>query len=377
MKVGLLVAFAGRNCGSPEIYEREVTRALLEVAPQHDYHLYYLDRRAPEVLDVQGPNVTLHEMRPSSRVISMLTSVPAAIRRTQPDVFHGLVVPPPVCPRGAIMAINCSTLVKRPEFFPPLVRARLRFLLHRAVPRAAKVICPSYHVQEVLVEYFQMPIEKFPVVYAGLSPRFRETDPVERAEILRERYQINYPYFLFSGRWEKRKNLAGIVRAYARYRELGPTEHRLVLTGGKGWDSQEVAQEIVRLRLEPWVVDLGKSPVEELHYLYGGADAIVFASLWEGFGLPILEGMACGTPVITSNNSAMPETAGGAALLVDPLNPDDIAHAMKRLADDEALRSELRVKGLARAKPFTWRRTGMQMAALYEEVRQTEPALAR
>jgi glycosyltransferase involved in cell wall biosynthesis len=116
------------------------------------------------------------------------------------------------------------------------------------------------------------------------------------------------------------------------------------------------------------VTDLGKTPIDELPLLYGGAEAVVYASLWEGFGMPIIEAMACGTPVITSNVAAMPETAGGAALLVDPNSPGEIAAAMSRIASDVALCASLRVRGLERARQFSWDRTARETLTLYREV---------
>lgn len=368
MKIGLFIGFAGRNCGGPEIYERELVRALVSTAPQHQYHLYCLDRRAPAVIDVVNDAVVYHLLRPSVRVLSMLTTLPLAIARTRPDVFHAPVIPPPFCPPNTIMSMPCSSLLRHPEFYPPLVRLRLRFLLHRAVPKAAKIVCSSRHVRDVVQERFAVPVDRLPVIYPGISRAFRAIDEEETRTHLEGTYGIGYPYFLFSGRWEQRKNVIGTLGAFARFKQLHPTRHKLVLTGGRSWASAEAEAAIRALDLQNDIVDVGKTAPDALPYLYAGADAVVYASLWEGFGMPILEAMACGTPVITSNVAAMPETAGGTALLVDPHSTEDIATAMHRITSDMNLRSELRAQGLKHARLFNWEDTARQTLDLYQEI---------
>jgi len=379
MKVGLLLAFAGRDCGGPEVYEREMARELLRLAPQHEYHLFCLDKRAPAVIDRVSTQLIYHLLRPSSRVVSMLTTLPWKMRRTGYDIFHSLMMAPPFFPPHAIMSMACSSLICRPELYPPLVRARLRFLQHRAVPKAARIICVSEHVRDVMRETFRLPLERLPVIYPGCSRMFRFIDDEQKHTFLHEKYGISYPYFLFSGRWERRKNVLGTLQAFALFKRNFKSEHKLVFTGGKSWHSAEAEKAIFRLGIQNDVADLGKTPFEELPYIYGGAEALVYASLWEGFGMPIVEGMMCGTPVITSNISAMPEIAGGCALLVNPADAEDIAAGMYRIATDEQLRGELRSQGLKRAERFGWESSAGMTLDLYDEVmnRKMSPAAAR
>jgi glycosyltransferase involved in cell wall biosynthesis len=366
MRVGLFSSFAGRNCGGPEVYERDLIRALLQLPVDHEYHVYCLDRMAPKVIDRQDQRLTYHVLRPRNRAIAMMTSLPAAIRSSQPDVFHALMVTPPFCPSKTIMAMQCSSLMLYPELYPPLVRARLRFLLHRAVPRAALILCPSRHVLEVTRDYFGLPEDRLAVVYPGANTAFRPVDPEENREHLREKFGIDYPYFLFSGRWEKRKNLEGILKAFALFkRQPGP--HRLVLTGGRSWHADGIEAKIRALGIGDYITDLGKTDFDELPRLYAGAQALLYPSLWEGFGLPIVEAMRCGAPVITGNISAMPETAGDAALLVDPHSPEDIAAAMRKSLNVD-LHNRLRLAGLEHARQFTWEAAAQQVLEHYARV---------
>jgi glycosyltransferase involved in cell wall biosynthesis len=368
MRIGLFICFAGRSCGGPEVYEREIVRAMVRMAPQHDFHLYCVDRRAAAVIDVPGQQAVYHLLRPSLRIVSMLTSLPLAISRTRPHVFHAPVIPPPFCPPDPIISMPCSSLLRHPEFYPPLIRLRLRFLLHRAVPKAAKVVCTSNHVRDVVQERFALDPDRLPVIYPGISPAYRPIEESEKRAHLRRTYGIRSPYFLFSGRWEHRKNVIRILQAFAEFKRRFRTDHALVLTGGRSWASAEALALIRTLNLRDAVLDLGKTAVDELPFLYGGADALVYASLWEGFGMPIVEAMACGTPVITSNVAAMPETAGGRALLVDPRSTAEIADAMHRISTDVGLRDRLRAEGLMHAQVFSWEKAARRTLDLYEEV---------
>lgn len=368
MKVGLFVAFAGRNCGGPEVFECEVIRSLVQIEPRNEYHLYCLDGRAPEVIGVQADNVIYHVLQPANRVVSMFTSLPLAVARTQPDVFHGMVIPPPIIPRNLVCMLACSSLFYHPTFFPLPQRLRLKFLLYRAMPRSARVICVSKHVQDAMLDKFDIAQSRLPVIYPGVNKLFRPLPEEEKRKFVRERYGIDHPYFLFSGRWEQRKNVARTLQAFAKFNERSKTGHKLVLSGQRTWASREADQVISQLRLQNAIVDLGKTHVDELPFLYGAADAVLYASLWEGFGLPIVEGMACGTPVITSNLAAMPETAGGAALLVDPHSTESIAEGMQQIAGDSTLRARLSARGLKRASSFTWENTVRKTLDVYEEV---------
>jgi glycosyltransferase involved in cell wall biosynthesis len=366
MKVGLFAAFAGRACGGPEIFEREVVRGLVAEAPQHDYHVYCLDQRAPDVIDLPPDRVTYHVLQPTMRTVAMLTSLPAAIQRTQPDVFHAIVMTPPFSPQHMVMHMPCSSLLSHPHLFPMLIRWRLRFLLHRAVPKAALVACPSHHVRDVMQERFHLPDDRLPVVHPGADPMFRPIPSAECRTFVKDHYAIHDPYFFVCGRWEPRKNTVNILKAFAQFKQENRTEHRLVFSGGKSWGYEEATTLIRELNLSDAVVDLGKTPVSGLPYLYGAADALVYASVCEGFGMPIIESMRCATPVITSNVSAMPETAGGAALLIDPASPADIAQAMHRIAFEPGLAERLREQGLTHSASFTWQQTAHDYLQLLE-----------
>jgi glycosyltransferase involved in cell wall biosynthesis len=163
-----------------------------------------------------------------------------------------------------------------------------------------------------------------------------------------------------------RKNIIRMLEAFHHFRHEVKSEIKLVLAGTKSWTSEGIDETIERLKLKDHVIELGYVNNHDLPVLYSGAEMFVFPSLWEGFGIPVIEAMACSTPVLTSNNSALPEVAGGAAVLIDPYSVEDIASGMYKLFSDATLRQSLRAKGLERAKFFTWRRTAQQTLEAYK-----------
>ncbi len=367
MKIGILVMFAGRGAGGPEVYEVELLRALAQIDGENEYHVFCLNGRARDVIGVSAENFIFHEVRPEIRVISMLTTLPIQLSAAGTQVLHAPIIPPPVSPQDYVMTLVCSTTFKHPEFYPPAIRLRLRTLLHRGIRKSKMILCVSNSVRELCAEEFRLPLEKLKTVYLGASRNFRPLGPEKDSSVLKERFGITDPYFLFSGRWEKRKNVVRILEAFSLFKRKSHLPHKLVLTGSRTWASREAEATIADNRLEQHIVDLGKSPVQDLPLLYAGADALVFASLWEGFGMPIVEAMACGTPVITSNCSSMPEIAGEAGLLVDPYSAENIAFAMQQLGGDADLRARLSAAGLKRSQHFTWERCARETLVAYEQ----------
>jgi glycosyltransferase involved in cell wall biosynthesis len=203
------------------------------------------------------------------------------------------------------------------------------------------------------------------VVPLAAGRQFRPVEAAEAGPVL-EKYGVERPYILYVGALESRKNLPRLLEAYARLRKWS-ARWKLVIVGARKWKFTPIFEAVQRLGLEPHVHFTDYVADEDLPALYRGAELFAFPSLYEGFGLPVLEAMACGTPVVTSNRSSLPEVAGDAALLVDPLDVEAIAGAMQRVLADEALAAGLREIGLARAAQFTWERTARETVAVYKK----------
>lgn len=366
MKFGMFLGSVGSDSGGPERYEIELVKNLAAIDRHNEYELLTLFEKGPERL-VKQDNFTTRILTPQIRPVSMLTTLPRIMGRSDAQVWHATYMPPPVSPRDYIFTLVCSTIFEKPELYPPAIRLRLAALNKRAINKAGLIVCVSDHIRQVVKERYRISDDRLDVVHLGVSEAFKPLDKAVAREFVREAYGIERPYFLFSGRWEARKNIVGIIQAFGKFKRETGSDMQLVFSGESTWSAEEAKAAIRDLGLQDDVVDLGKSPVGELPQLYSGAMALAYPSLWEGFGLPIVESMAAGTPVITSNNSSMVEIGGDAAILVDPLSQDSIAEAMYSVASSEELRESMRQKGLARAAQFTWRSTAEKMLALYEQ----------
>lgn len=253
----------------------------------------------------------------------------------------------------------------------PETSSRLDWLIYRfwlplAVRRLDAVITDSQQSKADIVAHLSVSPEKVTVIPCAANKRYR---PLETADIkpILTRHGLDFPYILYVGSIGARKNLPRLLEAYAQLRGWS-THWRLVIVGARKWKASPVYETVQRLNLAGHVHFTGFVEEEDLPALYNGADLFAFPSLYEGFGLPVLEAMACGVPVVTSNTSSLPEVAGDAALLVDPANVDAIAAAMRRILEDPALAADLRRRGLARAAEFSWERTARETIAVYEKV---------
>lgn len=368
MRIGLFLGSAGSNSGGPERYETELLRSIAAIDNENQYEIFCLFRGGPERIGVAQDNFTYHTLWPSFRPVSMVTSLPLKLFSHRLDFVHATFIPPIITPCDYAFTLVCTSPFEHPELYPLPIRIRLLALLGLAVRKARLIICISQHIEDVIRERFALPPDRTAVIPLAANPSFRPIPEAACRSFVRDRYGIGVPYFLFSGRWEPRKNIVRILEAFHRFKCEVRSGLKLVLTGERTWAAKDAEETIRRNKMEDEIIDLGKSPVAELPYLYAGAQALIYPSLWEGFGLPILEAMGAGTPVITSNNSSMAEIGRSAALLVDPYSIDDIASAMQRIIADSKLHADLRTRGLARAKLFSWENTAKRTLAVYERM---------
>jgi glycosyltransferase involved in cell wall biosynthesis len=288
------------------------------------------------------------------------------------DLFHGLE--PSGYPflykaRRSVVTIHDVTPVILPSAFPPRHRWILATAFARVRRQADAVIVPSAAAAEDVVRYLNIDRARITVIPLGCDPRFHPIVNSRRVEAVRQRYMLPARYALFVGTREPRKNLGVLLRAFARFRAECPRDDvKLAVAGGPGWGREPFDEMIDALKIRDQVLCIGFVADADLPDLYRGADMFVYPSLYEGFGLPVLEAMACGVPVITSDRSALPEVAGDAALLVDPTQPAALTAAMSTVMSDKVLREELRWKGISRAKDFTWEAVARKTLAVYRSV---------
>jgi glycosyltransferase involved in cell wall biosynthesis len=368
MNISIFAAMTGRQSGGPETYEAQLIRALCSVGSGHKYEVYCINSEGSRILSETVPGLNVHTLHPRIRWISVPLVLPMHLLRRPPDLLHATFVAPPYVPCKLVFTLHDLSPYSHPELYPPAIRFRLQKGFASSIQSAAAIICASEFTRQHLAKQFPSATSKAYVAYHGLDPAFRYMQ--DRAEVRRdlERYGINGPYLLCIGKLQARKNTVRVIEAFGLLRKNTKLEHKLVMVGRKMWTSDEVYPLIDRLNLKDHIVVPGHIPQADIPLLYNGADALVFPSLFEGFGFPVIEAMACGCPVLTSTVTSLPEIAGDAALLVDPYRSEAIAEGIERLLTDTQLRQELIPKGFERARQFTWERTAEQVLRVYETV---------
>ncbi len=286
-------------------------------------------------------------------------------------LFHATdFVLAPSCARRKLLTIHDLAFLFFPDAAMPSLHRYLNTVVPRSAARADHIIADSTNTARDLVEQWHLPSHKISVVQGGVDHcQFHPiTDPAHLAAV-RARYLVDErPYILAVSRLEPRKNHVRLIEAFARARADAHLPHRLVIAGLKGWLFDDIFARVRDLYLEDHVHFPGFVADADLPALYSGAEFVAYPSLYEGFGLPIIEALACGAPVLTGDNSCLPEAGGPGALYVDSLDIDSIADGLRRLATDQDLRRTLATLGFAHAAQFTWERSATQLLAAYHRV---------
>ncbi len=374
MRIGLDGKVLTLRAGGIGRYAINLTRAMLAEAaarrPDLEFVIFTGPQTCPEVMAEFRGACRECFLGAKSSVIRSLTLVPAALRRLGVDVFHGMdhVGIPFVGRTGkTVVTVHDVIVLILPETFTPRHRLVVRTALARVRRRADRIIVPSLAVKRDVEGRLGVPGDRVVVTPEGCEPRFRPVGSAGARRAAAARYGLPPRYVLAVGTLEPRKNLTALLRAFARLRRDGDVdpELQLVLAGARGWLDEPIFQTVRSLGIEEAVHFPGFIEDDDLPAVYGRADLFVFPSLYEGFGLPLIEAMACGVPVVTSNVSSMPEVAGDAALLVDPRDTEGLATAIARALRDGALRDRLRAAGIARARRFSWEATARRTLDVY------------
>ena len=353
----------------------------------------YLERLIPELIRVDSTNsyVIFHSSRghigsfvgarevfisPRHPFLWENVSLPLAARRYGIDTLF--------CPKNLIPLllprdIRTVAVVLDLLYFPVMGQRfseylwqdtlYMRLFLRRSLRRTDRIIAISENTRRDVEALCADVADRLTTVYLGVDQQPGGALSDERRQSLRDRYGLKSPYVFYCGSLSPRKNIVRALEAFAEVREKIP--HNFVVTGGKSWKDRPVFDAVKRLHLTDRFVKLGAVPANDMPALYGMADMFVYPSLYEGFGLPVLEAMGCGCPVLTSNTSSLPEVAGDAALMVDPRDTRAIASGMLRLATDRAEADRLRNKGLERVSIFTWEKAARNTIDVFNSLCET------
>ncbi len=375
MRIAIDYTAAIRQGGGIGAYVHNLVAALLAQDSSDQYTLLTSGQPTHEHPFPSAPNVRGRSMFIPDRYLNVLwyrwrMPLPATLFVGPTDIYHGpdFVLPPLNKKVRKVVTIHDLAFLEHPEYAVPSLAAYLSKVVPEAVAAADVVATVSSEVSRTLIKHFQTPREKLVVIPNGIAPYFRRISDPLLLNATQHKFGLKHPLVLGVGTLEPRKNHAGLIKAFyeAQKKKGGPA--MLALAGGPGWLYEETRKLVADLKLERKVRFLGRVSDLELITLYSMADVFAFPSFFEGFGIPPLEAMACGAPVITSNASSLPEVAGDAALLVDPNDSVAMAQAIQTLLENEELRSQLVQKGYLQAQKYTWDSSARRMLQVYRKL---------
>lgn len=299
----------------------------------------------------------------------MQIGLPKELKKKKIDLLHCPAFKAPLkCAMPLVVTFYDLHILKSPNDYNPWLRSYCKFMLPKIAKTADKIITISEFSKKDIVDTFSLRPEKVEVTYCGIDERYRVVSDMTLKNSARNKYGLQKKFILYIGAIQPRKNIPLLLKAYSRLLKEGFFDFDLVFAGGMGWKNRNIFLLIGELGIKERVKFIGYVPEDELPFLYDLAEFMVYPSFSEGFGMPVLEAMACGCPVITSNTSSLPEVVGDAGIMVDPHNIQELEDAIRRVVKDSNLRREMKKKGLERAKIFSWEKCAKETLQVYKKV---------
>ena len=376
MRIGIDYTAAIHQQAGIGRYTRGLVEVLAELGGKHEYVLFVAGGKTqvPDFRLKIPDNFRVRRAPLSDRFWTIMwhrlrLPLPVDLFTGPVDVFHSPdYVLPPLRRGRKLVTIHDLSFLRYPEGAEPSLRRYLSRAVPHAVSQADLVLADSQNTRQDIIELLGVTPGKVEVLYPGVDDRFRSLKDEELLQRVRDLYGLSSPFILSLGTLEPRKNLILLLDAYAALGAAGDMSHKLVIAGGKGWLYEGLFRKVQELSLEKEVIFLGFVADEDLPALYNLAEVFVFPSLYEGFGLPPLEAMACGTPVITSRSSSLPEVVGEAGLMVSSTDSEALAQAMRSALDDPTVREDLARKGVQQAQKFSWQKAGQKLLTIYQSL---------
>jgi glycosyltransferase involved in cell wall biosynthesis len=350
-------------------YIRNLVCGLAKIDRTTDYVLLCRDKDMTFAATL-GPNFRAVAEGAGHYSVAEQLTVPLAVRRAHVDLFHAPhYVLPALTPGRTVVTIHDCIHLMFPEYLTHrLAYAYARASMWTAAHKSDRIFTVSEQSKRDILKFFHVPPDKIVVTPNAIDERFSVEPKAEHVTQIRERYQLSHAYILYVGNIKPHKNLERLIEAFHQVRSQGRSELELLIIGDEISKLQSLRRAVHKYDLHRYVRFHGFVPQETLSVLYRLASVFVFPSLYEGFGLPPLEAMACGTPVVTSNVSSLPEVVGDAAVLVDPYSPQAIADGILKVLQSAHLRADMRQRGFARVREYSWERSVARVREVYEEV---------
>jgi glycosyltransferase involved in cell wall biosynthesis len=356
----------GRHLTGNEVYVRSLLNAFGAHARQSEFVAYVSASSATRFV----PSRVRTRLVAANPFLRLGFDLAMKLRQDRPDLLHVQYTAPLGCPVPVVVSVHDVSFLEHPEYFTRARAWQLQSTVKRTVRRAARIVTGSeFSRRSILKVYGDLAEDQVVVVPNAAAPEFRPISRESAAATVADRFGIARPFLLSVGDLQPRKNQIGLIRAFARLVHAHPQlKQNLVLAGKETWFAGRVHEAARESGVGDRIQFVGFVSDDDLLQLYNACDVFVFPSFYEGFGLPVLEAMACGRAVTCSEVSALPEVVDGAAILFDPYSLDQIARALADLLLDAELRSRMERRGLQRAAHFSWQKTARQTLDVYEQV---------
>ncbi len=368
MKFAIDAHHIGLRKTGTETYVYNLVRHLALLEPNGERYLVYLNPRQSVKGVESNPAFETRTIPTAIPHLRFAVFYPVESWRTSFDVFHSQFSVPPLLRSRSVLTVYDLAYERFPECFSPKMRRQMQIFVKWSCHRADHIITISESSKRDLVEIYRLDPKRVTVTYPGPGEDYKPMDVEQAKRHLQEAYGIEAPFILFVGNLEPRKNLARLLEAFGQLKRNDRISCKLVIVGQKIWLADKIFETVRTHSLEQQVLLTGYVPSADLPAFYNAASLLIYPSLFEGFGLPVVEAMACGTPVITSFGSSLEEIASGAAVLIDPYSISSIVAAIEKVINSADVQRDLREAGLARAARFSFRRMAEQTRSVYQHL---------
>lgn len=370
MHIAIDAHSVGAKLGGNETYATNLIEALAEIDQSNRYTLYVTKPEAIDRFANRWPNFSVKQTLPHTPLVRIPLTLARELRRHPVDVLHVQYTAPPLAPCPVVATIHDLAFEHLPETFNRRSWMQLRFTVRRTARRAAQIITVSEYSRQDISKTYGIAPERITVTPEAAPSHFSPITNDTELKNVRKTYGVARDYILSLCSLQPRKNLVRLIEAYSGWRQSHPeiAFPQLVLAGKRGWLDNEVFRVAAQSPVAKDILFTGYVAEKDLPALYSGSVCFVYPSYFEGFGLPVLEAMQCGAPVIAGNKTSLPEIVGEAGVLVDPFNQEELLQAIARVIKDRSYRNELRRKGLLRARDFSWTTTAHLTLGIYERV---------